>query len=211
MSTRSNNPDLKPLHPSTDTFPSPNCLPPSTVGVPYRILNDEPSKPEEPIKTLKGTIKPPGSLGTIREPRLSDKSQASSKIKSKTKSESRDKIPEAEIIRILIKKQVKIHAKYLKAISNDDKKTILDQAQQNQLVLQKLIPNKEIESYVNGWNPWIKKKKVFPAPRKNKKRPKYNKRNQPHQSGSNHPDRTHSNYNQDQTRSTNSRNQTLQT
>ncbi|KAI9601378.1 hypothetical protein H4Q26_001196 [Puccinia striiformis f. sp. tritici PST-130] len=62
-------------------------------------------------------------------------------------------------------------------------KRILDQAQQSQLILQKLIPNKEIESYVSGWNPWIEKKKVFPAPPKNKKRPKSNKRHQPRQSG----------------------------
>ncbi|KAI7940919.1 hypothetical protein MJO28_013204 [Puccinia striiformis f. sp. tritici] len=61
---------------------------------------------------------------------------------------------------------------------------------------------------VSGWNPWIKKKKLFPAPPKNKKRLKSNKRNQPRQSGSNRPDRTHSNYNRDQTSSTNSRNQT---
>ncbi|KAI9607631.1 hypothetical protein KEM48_003540 [Puccinia striiformis f. sp. tritici PST-130] len=175
-------------------------LNPSTL-----IQNDEPSKLDEPIKVLKtpkGTTKHPGSLGIIREPLSSDKSRASSEMES----ESEDEIPEAEIIRILIKKQVKIHARYLKAISNEDKKTILDQAQQNQLILQKLIPNKEIESYVNGWNPWVEKKKVFPAPPKNKKRPKSAKRNQPRQSGSNRPDRTHSNYNRDPTRSTNSRN-----
>ncbi|KAH9468193.1 hypothetical protein Pst134EA_011822 [Puccinia striiformis f. sp. tritici] len=174
-----------------------------------QIPNDEPNKPEGPIKVLKTpkeTIKHPGSLGIIREPLSWDKDQAPSEMESK--SESEDEIPEAEIIRILIKKEVKIHAKYLKATSNDNKKIILDQAQQNQLVLQKLIPNKEIESYVNGWNPWIKKKKVFPAPPKNKKRPKSDKRNQPCQSGSNRPDQTHSNYNRDQTRSTNSRNQT---
>ncbi|KAI9610149.1 hypothetical protein H4Q26_007148 [Puccinia striiformis f. sp. tritici PST-130] len=175
-------------------------LNPSTL-----IQNDEPSKLDEPIKVLKtpkGTTKHPGSLGIIREPLSSDESQASSEMES----ESEDEIPEAEIIQILIKKQVKIHARYLKAISNEDKKTILDQAQQNQLILQKLIPNKEIESYVNGWNPWVEKKKVFPAPPKNKKRPKSDKRNQPRQSGSNRPDRTHSNYNRDPTRSTNSRN-----
>ncbi|KAI9627277.1 hypothetical protein KEM48_009902 [Puccinia striiformis f. sp. tritici PST-130] len=177
-------------------------LNPSTL-----IQNGEPSKLDEPIKvfkTPKETTKHPGSLGIIREPLSSDESRASSEMES----ESEDEIPEAEIIRILIKKQVKIHAKYLKATSNEDKKVILDQAQQNQLVLQKLIPNKEIESYVNGWNPWVEKKKVFPAPPKNKKRPKSDKRNQPCQSGSNRPDRTHSNYNRDPTRSTNSRNRT---
>ncbi|KAI9613136.1 hypothetical protein H4Q26_010414 [Puccinia striiformis f. sp. tritici PST-130] len=178
-------------------------LNPSTL-----IPKNEQSNLENPIKVLKTPKEPskhPGSLGIIREPLSSDESRASSEMESE--SESEDEIPEAEIIRILIKKQVKIHARYLKATSNDDKKTILDQAQQNQLVLQKLIPNKEIESYVNGWNPWIEKKKVFPAPPKNKKRPKSDKRNHPRQSGSNRPDRTHSNYHRDQTRSNNSRNQ----
>ncbi|KNE89097.1 hypothetical protein PSTG_17446 [Puccinia striiformis f. sp. tritici PST-78] len=143
------------------------------------IQNGEPSKLDEPIKVLK-TPK-----GTTKHP------------------------GSLGIIREpLSSDKIKIHARYLKAISNEDKKTILDQAQQNQLILQKLIPNKEIESYVNGWNPWVEKKKVFPAPPKNKKRPKSDKRNQPRQSGSNRLDRTHSNYNRDQTRLTNSRNQT---
>ncbi|KAI7936308.1 hypothetical protein MJO29_015611 [Puccinia striiformis f. sp. tritici] len=198
-------PELSILSDSEDELDEGPIIP--TLNPSTLIQNDEPSKLDEPIKVLKtpkGTTKHPGSLGIIREPLLSDESRASSEMES----ESEDEIPEAEIIRILIKKQVKIHARYLKATSNDDKKLILDQAQQNQLVLQKLIPNKEIESYVNGWNPWVEKKKVFPAPPKNKKRPKSDKRNQPRQSGSNRPDQTHSNYNRDQTRSTNSRNRT---
>ncbi|KAI7959262.1 hypothetical protein MJO28_003053 [Puccinia striiformis f. sp. tritici] len=198
-------PELSILSDSEDELDEGPIIP--TLNPSTLIQNDEPSKLDEPIKVLKtpkGTTKHPGSLGIIREPLSSDESRASSEMES----ESEDEIPEAEIIRILIKKQVKIHARYLKATSNDDKKLILDQAQQNQLVLQKLIPNKEIESYVNGWNPWVEKKKVFPAPPNNKKRPKSDKRNQPRQSGSNHPDQTHSNYNRDQTRSTNSRNRT---
>ncbi|KAI9630701.1 hypothetical protein KEM48_013729 [Puccinia striiformis f. sp. tritici PST-130] len=198
-------PELSILSDSEDELDEGPIIP--TLNPSTLIQNDEPSKLDEPIKVLKtpkGTTKHPGSLGIIREPLLSDESRASSEMESK----SEDEIPEAEIIRILIKKQVKIHARYLKATSNDDKKLILDQAQQNQLVLQKLIPNKEIESYVNGWNPWVEKKKVFPAPPKNKKRPKSDKQNQPRQSGSNRPDQTHSNYNRDQTRSTNSRNRT---
>ncbi|KAI9613724.1 hypothetical protein KEM48_003671, partial [Puccinia striiformis f. sp. tritici PST-130] len=63
--------------------------------------------------------------------------------------------------------------------------------------------NRELRERVE---PLGEKKKVFPAPPKNKKRPKSAKRNQPRQSGSNRPDRTHSNYNRDPTRSTNSRN-----
>ncbi|KAI9611715.1 hypothetical protein KEM48_004457 [Puccinia striiformis f. sp. tritici PST-130] len=169
----------------------------------------EPNKPDEPMKfpkPWKGTIKPPKSLGIIRKPRSSNVSQTSNETESETESESEDEIQEAEIIKILIKKHVKIHASYLKAIVDEDMKRILDQAQQSQLILQKLIPNKEIESYVSGWNPWIEKKKVFPAPPKNKKRPKSNKRHQPRQSGSNRPDQSHSN-NRSQARSNNTRNQ----
>ncbi|KAI7954398.1 hypothetical protein MJO28_004798 [Puccinia striiformis f. sp. tritici] len=169
----------------------------------------EPNKRDEPMKfpkPWKGTIKPPKSLGIIRKPRSSNVSQTSNETESETESESEDEIQEAEIIKILIKKHVKIHASYLKAIVDEDMKRILDQAQQSQLILQKLIPNKEIESYVSGWNPWIEKKKVFPAPPKNKKRPKSNKRHQPRQSGSNRPDQSHSN-NRSQARSNNSRNQ----
>ncbi|KAI9603503.1 hypothetical protein KEM48_001460 [Puccinia striiformis f. sp. tritici PST-130] len=169
----------------------------------------EPNKRDEPMKfpkPWKGTIKPPKSLGIIRKPRSSNVSQTSNETESETESESEDEIQEAEIIKILIKKHVKIHASYLKAIVDKDMKRILDQAQQSQLILQKLIPNKEIESYVSGWNPWIEKKKVFPAPPKNKKRPKSNKRHQPRQSGSNRPDQSHSN-NRSQARSNNSRNQ----
>ncbi|KAI9624564.1 hypothetical protein H4Q26_016793 [Puccinia striiformis f. sp. tritici PST-130] len=183
---KSNNPNLEPLHPD-----------PERRAKQARRTDQGPQNPE-------GNDQTPRILGDYPRTPLSDESRASSEMES----ESEDEIPEAEIIRILIKKQVKIHARYLKATSNDDKKLILDQAQQNQLVLQKLIPNKEIESYVNGWNPWVEKKKVFPAPPKNKKRPKSDKRNQPRQSGSNRPDQTHSNYNRDQTRSTNSRNRT---
>ncbi|KAI7938882.1 hypothetical protein MJO28_014461 [Puccinia striiformis f. sp. tritici] len=169
----------------------------------------EPNKRDEPMKfpkPWKGTIKPPKSLGIIRKPRSSNVSQTSNETESETESESEDEIQEAEIIKILIKKHVKIHASYLKAIVDEDMKRILDQAQQSQLILQKLIPNKEIESYVSGWNPWIEKKKVFPAPPKNKKRPKSNKRHQPRQSGSNRPDQSHSN-NRSQARSNNTRNQ----
>ncbi|KAI9609911.1 hypothetical protein H4Q26_006900 [Puccinia striiformis f. sp. tritici PST-130] len=123
-------PELSILSDSEDELDEGPIIP--TLNPSTLIQNDEPSKLDEPIKVLKtpkGTTKHPGSLGIIREPLLSDESRASSEMES----ESEDEIPEAEIIRILIKKQVKIHARYLKATSNDDKKLILDQAQQNQL------------------------------------------------------------------------------
>ncbi|KAI9613090.1 hypothetical protein H4Q26_010367 [Puccinia striiformis f. sp. tritici PST-130] len=183
-----------------DEDPVISTLNPSTL-----TPKDKPNKRDEPIKFLKpwkGTIKPPRSLGIICKPRLSNVSQASNKTESETESESEDKIQEADII----KKHVKIHAVYLKAIVDEDMKRILDLAKQSQLILQKSIPNKEIKSYVSGWNPWSKKKKVFPAPPKNKKRPKSDKRNQPRQSRSNRPDQNHSN-NRSQARLTHSRNQ----
>ncbi|KNE94025.1 hypothetical protein PSTG_12601 [Puccinia striiformis f. sp. tritici PST-78] len=187
-----------------DEDPVISTLNPSTL-----TPKDEPNKRDEPIKFLKpwkGTIKPPRSLGIIRKPRLLNASQASNKTESETESESEDEIQEVDIIKILIKKHVKIHTAYLKAIVDEDMKRILDLAKQSQLILQKLIPNKEIESYVSGWNPWIKKKKVFPTPHKNKKRLKSDKRNQPRQSRSNRPDQNHSN-NRSQARLTHSRNQ----
>ncbi|KAI9629078.1 hypothetical protein KEM48_011148 [Puccinia striiformis f. sp. tritici PST-130] len=91
MSTRSNNPNLEPLHPD-----------PERRAKQARRTDQGPQTP-------KGTTKHPGSLGIIREPLSSDESQASSEMESE--SESEDEIPEAEIIRILIKKQVKIHAR----------------------------------------------------------------------------------------------------
>ena len=36
------------------------------------------------------------------------------------------------------------------------------QAQESQKILQKIIPNKEIEAYVDQWNPWVIKQALFP-------------------------------------------------
>ncbi|KAA1086277.1 hypothetical protein PGTUg99_019496 [Puccinia graminis f. sp. tritici] len=50
----------------------------------------------------------------------------------------------------------------------EDLKILLHQAQDSQKVLQKLIPRKELEEFVKGWNPWTIKKELFPtAPKKN--------------------------------------------
>ncbi|KAA1105909.1 hypothetical protein PGT21_050149 [Puccinia graminis f. sp. tritici] len=45
-------------------------------------------------------------------------------------------------------------------------RALLTTAQESQKVLQKLIDNEEIESYVKGWNPWDEKKLHFPSPPK---------------------------------------------
>jgi len=47
-------------------------------------------------------------------------------------------------------------------------RVMLFQAKETQKALQKLIPNKEIEDYVEGWNPWNQAKSSFPQ----KKSPK---------------------------------------
>ncbi|KAI9618323.1 hypothetical protein KEM48_006776 [Puccinia striiformis f. sp. tritici PST-130] len=140
-------------------------LNPSTL-----IPKNEQSNLENPIKVLKTPKEPskhPGSLGLSANP--SRRTKVEPPVRWRANPRARTRFRKRKSSGSSSKKQVKIHARYLKATSNDDKKTILDQAQQNQLVLQKLIPNKEIESYVNGWNPWIEKKKVFPAPPKNKR------------------------------------------
>ncbi|KAA1119809.1 hypothetical protein PGT21_034430 [Puccinia graminis f. sp. tritici] len=43
-------------------------------------------------------------------------------------------------------------------------RALLTTAQESQKVLQKLIDNEEIESYVKGWNPWDEKKTTLPFP-----------------------------------------------
>ncbi|EHS62864.1 uncharacterized protein PGTG_22717 [Puccinia graminis f. sp. tritici CRL 75-36-700-3] len=52
--------------------------------------------------------------------------------------------------------------------ATEELKALLCQAQESQKVLQKLIPRKELEEFVKGWNPWTIKKELYPnAPKKN--------------------------------------------
>ncbi|KAA1076787.1 hypothetical protein PGT21_019059 [Puccinia graminis f. sp. tritici] len=52
--------------------------------------------------------------------------------------------------------------------ATEELKALLCQAQDSQKVLQKLIPRKELEEFVKGWNPWTIKKELYPsAPKKN--------------------------------------------
>ncbi|PLW20500.1 hypothetical protein PCANC_20613 [Puccinia coronata f. sp. avenae] len=76
-----------------------------------------------------------------------------------------------EKIQCLVKEHVAIRDKFLQARKVNDTlkmKTMLFKAQESQKSLQKLIPNKEVESYVEGWNPWEIKKKLYPPPPKGK-------------------------------------------
>ncbi|PLW49556.1 hypothetical protein PCANC_08987 [Puccinia coronata f. sp. avenae] len=80
-------------------------------------------------------------------------------------------------IKVMVKDHVAIHDRFLKAQNENNKidmKTLLFKAQENQKSLQQLIPNKEIESYVKGWNPWEVKKALFPpqAKREREGKPK---------------------------------------
>ncbi|KAI9609769.1 hypothetical protein KEM48_002747 [Puccinia striiformis f. sp. tritici PST-130] len=186
MSTRSNNPNLEPLHPDperrakqarrTDQGPQ---NPEGNDQTP-RILGDY---PRTPFVGRKSSLQRDG----IRE-RGRDSGSGNHPDPHQKAGEDPRQIPKGNLER---RQEVNLGSGSTEPARPPE-----------------LIPNKEIESYVNGWNPWVEKKKVFPAPPKNKKRPKSDKRNQPRQSGSNRPDQTHSNYNRDQTRSTNSRNRT---
>ncbi|KAI9601377.1 hypothetical protein H4Q26_001195 [Puccinia striiformis f. sp. tritici PST-130] len=89
----SSNPNLEPLHPDPEKRAK------------------QARRTDEVPQTMEGTIKPPKSLGIIRKPRSSNVSQTSNETESETESESEDEIQEAEIIKILIKKHVKIHAR----------------------------------------------------------------------------------------------------
>ena len=70
----------------------------------------------------------------------------------------------SEMIKVLIKKHVKLWEEFLQAQTanqQDAQLLIIQQAQQSQQVLQKLIPKKELESYVSNWNPWEAKRKLL--------------------------------------------------
>lgn len=49
-------------------------------------------------------------------------------------------------------------------------KTLLRQAQQSQRDLQKHISRKEVEGYVQGWNPWVVNRQLFPPSTKPQKK-----------------------------------------
>ncbi|POW22173.1 hypothetical protein PSHT_01513 [Puccinia striiformis] len=93
--------------------------------------------------------------------------------------EEEEEVPNKELIRTLVNKHVKIYWTYLTTSLKEDQKTLLDRAQESQKVLHKLIGNPAVEAYTKGWNPWDKKKKLFPAPPKIKNKGKKRPRIQP--------------------------------
>ena len=69
------------------------------------------------------------------------------------------------LIKVMIKKHVKLWEEFLqaeKAQNQDAMMLIIQQAQISQQALQKLITKKELEGYVNNWNPWDAKRKLLP-------------------------------------------------
>jgi len=56
--------------------------------------------------------------------------------------------------------------------ATEEVRTLLSLVQESQKALQELIPRKEVENYVKGWNPWKVKRQLFSAPRVEKKRGK---------------------------------------
>ncbi|KAI9603784.1 hypothetical protein H4Q26_003387, partial [Puccinia striiformis f. sp. tritici PST-130] len=59
-----------------------------------------------------------------------------------------EEAPDEELIKTLVKKHIKIYKTYLATSLKNDMKILLDQAQQSQKILHKLIGNSEVESYV---------------------------------------------------------------
>lgn len=72
-----------------------------------------------------------------------------------------------EKIKLLVKEHISLKKQFDQAPDLSTKKTLLHRAQESQKSLQKLIPNKEIEDFVQGWNPWTAKKALFPPVDKN--------------------------------------------
>jgi hypothetical protein len=69
-----------------------------------------------------------------------------------------------EKIKVLVRQHVALWKKCKEASLAEDLtplRQLFTDAQESQKVLQKLISNKEIEGYVQGWNPWTEKRLQF--------------------------------------------------
>ncbi|PLW24977.1 hypothetical protein PCANC_25306 [Puccinia coronata f. sp. avenae] len=79
-----------------------------------------------------------------------------------------------EKIKLLVKEHILLWNQSVEAQTKgatEELKVLLNSAQETQKSLQKLIPRKEVEEYVKGWNPWKVKAEIFPSPKgKGKKR-----------------------------------------
>ncbi|KAA1069232.1 hypothetical protein PGT21_017093 [Puccinia graminis f. sp. tritici] len=71
-----------------------------------------------------------------------------------------------ERIQLLVREHVALWKKFIvdqPLGSSEGNRALLTQAQDSQRALQKLIPRAEVKEYVKGWNPWTKKKNLFPV------------------------------------------------
>ncbi|PLW19586.1 hypothetical protein PCANC_14959 [Puccinia coronata f. sp. avenae] len=78
-------------------------------------------------------------------------------------------LSEKETIAMLVKAHVALRDRFDHAQKMNDEqamKILLFRAQESQKGLQKLITNREIKTYVQGWNPWTEKRKLFPPAQK---------------------------------------------
>lgn len=108
---------------------------------------------------------PPSLAATQRPPTLSE-----DEVKIITHRETASDIRVLSLhkkIKILVKEHVAIKKQYKQAQELAMKKTLLHRAQESQKSLQKMIPNKDIEEYVDGWNTWEAKRNLFPPTNRN--------------------------------------------
>ncbi|PLW15034.1 hypothetical protein PCANC_25479 [Puccinia coronata f. sp. avenae] len=103
-----------------------------------------------------------------RSPQTSTKDDLEIITEKKTIS-SVEPLSKKETIAMLVKAHVALRDRFDHAQKMNDEqamKILLFRAQESQKELQKLITNREIETYVQGWNPWTEKRKLFPPAQK---------------------------------------------
>ncbi|PLW56276.1 hypothetical protein PCANC_04098 [Puccinia coronata f. sp. avenae] len=88
--------------------------------------------------------------------------------------QTRPKSPDIQVlnkeekIKLLVKEHILLWNQSVEAQTKgatEELKVLLNSAQETQKSLQKLIPRKEVEEYVKGWNPWKVKAEIFPSPK----------------------------------------------
>jgi hypothetical protein len=108
------------------------------------------------------------SQEATRSPQTSTKDDLEIITEKKTISSVKP-LSEKETIAMLVKAHVALRDRFDHAQKMKDEqamKILLFRAQESQKGLQKLITNREIETYVQGWNPWTEKRKLFPPAQK---------------------------------------------
>jgi hypothetical protein len=129
------------------------------IDPPSTSLVDTPERPKTP----------PASLNPSQPSNMIISRPATPEIQVVGQSNDVQELSKPENIKVLVRQHVSLWKRCLEAEKKPDLnllRELLTEAQENQKSLQKIISNKEIESYVKGWNPWDEKKLHFPAPEK---------------------------------------------